>query len=304
MQDQQRAVANIRSFNRFYTQFLGLLNRHILDSDFSLTEARVLLEISREASCQANELADRLQIDRSFLSRILKRLESRELIGRTASPCDARASLIRLQPAGQEVLTELDGRSDRQIGSLIASLTPAELSSVQSAMRVIRDKLSPALHPVQIRGYAQGDEAYVIRRHAELYAREYGLDAAFAAMVDGLVTRFVQTLDPACECLLIPETDGRRMGSVAIARADADTAQLRFFLLEPEARGLGLGLRLAESALAFARGAGYRHVFLETISLLTSARAIYTRLGFSVTHTRPQQDWGREVLEERWEMDL
>lgn len=304
MPDNAVAVANIRSFNRFYTHILGLLNQHILDSDFSLTEARVLLEISKGEPCQANLLADRLRLDRSFLSRILKRLEGKGLVLRTPDPADSRASHIRITPEGRAVLAELDGRSEAQIGEMIAPLTLDELGEVQQAMRLIRERFSAALSPVVIRGYRPGDEAYIIRRHAEMYREDYGLNDAFAAMVDGLVTRFVQKLNPARECVLMPELSGRPMGCIALADAGDGVAQLRFFLLEKEARGMGLGIRLAGAAVDFARKAGYRHIFLETISALTAARTIYARLGFVITHTHAQSDWGPEVLDERWEMDL
>lgn len=304
MQNNAAAIAGIRSFNRFYTHILGLLNQHILDSDFSLTEARVLLEVSKTEPCQANALADRLRLDRSFLSRILKRLEGKALIARTPDPADSRASHIAITPEGKTVLGELDSRSEAQIGSLIAALSPAELQEVQRAMRLIRDQFSRAVSPVTIRGYRAGDEDYIIRRHGEMYLAEYDLSEVFAQFVDGLVRRFVQSLNPARECVLIPELGGAPMGSIAIADAGGETAQLRFFLLEKEARGMGLGLRLAEAAVDFARKAGYRHIFLDTISDLTSARAIYKRLGFTVTETHTQCDWGREVLNEKWEMDL
>lgn len=304
MQEQHKAIAHIRSFNRFYTHILGLLNRHILDSEFSLTEARVLLEISKSPQNQANALADRLRIDRSFLSRILRRLETKGLIARTPVPQDSRAHAIMLTPAGHGVLRELDGRSEAQILSLIQTLSPDDLAAVQQAMEVIRDRFSQSVCPVTVRSYRQGDAAYIIQSHTALYRQEYGLTEAFGAFVDRLVRQFTQTLDPACECVLIPQCEGRPLGSIAIAKVDAHTAQLRFFLLEQEARGLGLGLRLAQAALAFAKQAGYRHIVLETISDLTSARAIYRRLGFAITHTHPHADWGREVLEERWEMDL
>jgi DNA-binding MarR family transcriptional regulator/RimJ/RimL family protein N-acetyltransferase len=304
MPDNAAAIANIRSFNRFYTHILGLLNQHILDSDFSLTEARVLLEISKGQPCQANLLADRLRLDRSFLSRILKRLEGKGVVLRTPDPADSRASHIRITPEGKQVLAELDGRSEEQIGAMVEALSPAELAEVQQAMRLIRDRFTGALSPAVIRGYREGDGDYMIRRHAEMYKAEYGLNESFATMVDGLVTRFVEKLNPARECVLIPELSGRPMGCIALADAGDGVAQLRFFLLEKEARGMGLGYRLAGAAVDFARKVGYRHIFLETISALTAARTIYSRLGFSITHTHLQSDWGPEVLDERWEMDL
>lgn len=304
MQEQAKAIAHIRSFNRFYTHLLGLLDRHILDSDFSLTEARVLLEISKGERCQANALAVRLKIDRSYMSRIVRKLESKGLLTRAAAAQDSRAIDIRITPQGRAVLSELDGRSEAQVLSLVKGLSQAERTAVLDAMNLIRDRFSQAVYPVTIRGYQAGDEAYIIRRHAELYREEYGLNETFAAFVEQLVHAFAAKLNPQRECVLIAESEGRPLGSIAIADAGEGTAQLRFFLLEPEARGFGLGLKLTEAALDFARKAGYRHIFLETISILTSARTIYRRMGFRIAHTHPQADWGREVLEERWEMAL
>ena len=301
---QDNAIAHIRSFNRFYTHMLGLLNQHILHSEFSLTEARVLLEINKSNSAQANALADRLAIDRSFFSRIVKRFTARGLVVKSPSVRDSRAIDLALTPAGQAVLSDLDARAIGQMCTLIQGFSPAELDAVQDAMTLIRDLFSNALYPVHIRGYAPGDAQYIIRRHEALYAQEYGLDHTFAAMVDALVTRFAATFDPARECVLIPEMHGQRMGSIAIARADDATAQLRFFLLEPEARGLGIGLKLVEEALAFARSAGYSAIFLETISILTSARALYKRAGFALQSAHPQRLWGRDVVEERWFLRL
>ncbi len=305
MQDEQtKAIAHIRSFNRFYTHTLGLLNRHILDSDFSLTEVRILMEIGKSPSSQSNAIADRLAIDRSFVSRILKRLMSKGLISKTPCGKDARAKDIAITSEGRAVLAEMDARSNTQIASLINGLSSTALCEIEQAMSLIRRQFSAALYPVRIRGYQPGDAQYIIHRHRDLYAQEYGLSSTFADYVDTLVTRFTSTLNPARECVLIPEMNGQRLGSIAIARADEQTAQLRFFLLEPQARGFGLGMRLAQEALAFARNAGYTHIFLETISALTSARAIYHRLGFRIVHTQPQNNWSREVLEERWEMAL
>ena len=303
-QAQTKAIAHIRSFNRFYTHILGLLDQHILDSDFSLTEARVLLEISKSDHCKANALGERLQIDPSYLSRIIRRLEDKALVTKTPAPADNRFNDLGLTAEGRQVLTDLDGRSEAQILSLIQTLSPEELTAVQDAMSLIRGKLSHAVFPAVIRGYREGDADYIIQRHMALYLTEYGLSETFGAYVESLVRRFTQNLDPACECVLIPEIGVQRMGSIAIAKADAQTAQLRYFLLEPEARGYGLGIQLVEAALAFARKIGYKRIFLETLSILTTARTIYKRMGFEITHTHPHADWGREVLEERWELDL
>lgn len=304
MTDQPQAIAQIRSFNRFYTHVLGLLDRRILDSAFSLTEARVLLEISKKDGCQAHGVATRLGLDRSYLSRILKRFESLGLIGKSAAAGDGRFVDLRITDAGREALDQLSGRSDTQVASLIRGLPAEDVAEVLSAMALIREKLSQAAFPVTIRGYRPGDEEYVIRRHRELYLEEYGLSGVFADYVDRGVRQLAGRLTPGRECILIPEVDGRPMGSIAIAEYGGRTAQLRYFLLEPEARGYGLGLRLVAAALDFARQAGYTDLFLETISALTTARAIYARAGFRLVHSESHAKWGVPVEEERWEMTL
>ncbi|MDD3214254.1 MAG: helix-turn-helix domain-containing GNAT family N-acetyltransferase [Eubacteriales bacterium] len=298
------AVGHIRSFNRFYTRILGLLNKHILDSDFSPTEARVLLEISMHPDDRARELSQRLAVDASYLSRMLKSFETKGLITRTPCAQDNRLNEIHLTEKGEQTLAELGRRSDAQVLSLVEALPDAELNSVLHAMNLIREQFSHAAFPAVIRGYRKGDEDYMIRRHRELYLKEYGLSAVFAEYVDRTVHELTDHLDPVKECVLIPEIDGQPMGSIAIAKRDGQTAQLRYFLLDPEARGHGLGLRLIEAALDFCRKAGYQRVFLETISLLTTARSLYSRMGFRIYQSRVQSDWGREVVEEYWELML
>ena len=304
MTTQNEATQKIRSFNRFYTHLLGLLDRHILDSDFSLTEARVLLEISKENGTTARKLTERLKIDPSYMSRMLRGFEARSLITQTPSPTDSRSKVITSTAEGLFALERLSERSDAQVRSLTDALSPEELQSVLDAMALIRSQFSRAVFPAVIRNYLPGDEEYIIRRHRELYLNEYGLNEAFAGYVHKTVHQLTDHLDPSNECVMIAEVNGRPMGSIAIARVDAQNAQLRFFLLEPEARGYGLGLRLAESAIAFCRKIGYTHVFLETINLLTTARSIYKRLGFQLTRSFPQTDWGPDVIEEYWELTL
>lgn len=304
MPDNQKAIAQIRSFNRFYTHILGLLDRHILDSDFSLTEARVLLEISKSKNCKAHELADKLKIDRSYLSRMIKGFEAKKLITKTPSSTDSRFNDLTLTEKAREALEELNQLSDAQTLSLIEALSSAEINEVTSAMALIRERFSQTLFPVSIRGYRSGDEEYIISRHEDLYRREYSLSATFAGYVDRGVRKLAANLNPEKECILIPEVEGRPMGSIAIAHVDNHTAQLRYFLLEPEARGHGLGLKLVASALDFARAAGYTHIFLETISVLASARTIYKRAGFQLVQEEPHSKWGPDVVEEHWEMDL
>ena len=304
MGDQRQAIAQIRSFNRFYTHILGLLDRHILATDFSLTEARVLLEISKGKGSEPHALADRLKIDRSYLSRMIKRFEAKGLVVKTPSTRDSRFVRVAATPAALTVLDELSLRSNAQVQTLLQNLAPDEVTAVLEAMSLIREKFTQAVYPVTFRGYREGDAEYIIRRHEILYLKEYGLSEVFAGYVEQGVHRLADHLNPAKECFLIPEVDHRPMGSIAIARVDDQTAQLRYFLLEPEARGYGLGLRMVNSALDFARKVGYKHIFLETISALTTARTLYRRAGFQLVHSQRHAQWGSEVDEERWEMDL
>ncbi len=302
--DRDGAVARIRSFNRFYTNILGLLNQHILDSDFSLTEARVLWEITKTDHATAIALGERLKIDRGYMSRILKKSEALGLITRIQSPSDNRFQHIKITDAGRRMLGELNGRSEAQLTELIRLMKDEELTALLNAMDLVRARFSEAASPATIRSYRPGDEEYVIRRHRELYKEEYNLSDSFCEYVDKNVRLLAERLDPEKECILIPEINGKPMGSIAIAKFDDETAQLRYFLLEPEARGLGLGNRLADEALNFCRRAGYKRVFLITIDLLTSARAIYKSKGFVLTDSQPNTEWLDYVMEERWEMAL
>ena len=302
--DRDSAVTQIRSFNRFYTNILGLLNQHILDSDFSLTEARVLWEISKSDRATAIALGERLKIDRGYMSRILKKAESQGLITRVQSPTDNRFQHIKITNEGRQALEELNGRSEAQLAELIRLMKDEELGALLNAMDLVRARFSEAASPALIRHYRPGDEDYVIRRHRALYKEEYNLSESFCEYVNKNVRLLAERLDPEKECILIPEIQGKPMGSIAIAKFDDETAQLRYFLLEPEARGLGLGNRLADEALAFCRRAGYKRVFLITIDLLTSARAIYKSKGFQLVDSQPNTEWRDFVMEERWEMEL
>ncbi len=298
------SISQIRSFNRFYTNVLGLLNQSILDSGYSLTEARILYELGKTNPCSANQLSARLNIDRSYMSRVLKHFARKGLIAKELSPKDSRVHQLRLTRAGVEAAQELNRKSEEQLIKLTAPLNEAAISEITQAMKIIQSNLSAALQRVTIRDFALPDIEYVITRHKELYAEEYGFSPVFGAYVEKGVRRFAQTFDAENECMLIAEQDTHPVGSIVIVRNKEDTAQLRYFLLEPSVRGQGLGNRLVDSALAFCRSKGYRVVFLETISILEAARHIYAKHGFILTHTHENLEWGRGVTEERWELAL
>ncbi|MFA9378705.1 MAG: GNAT family N-acetyltransferase [Lachnotalea sp.] len=304
MKDSSNAITQIRSFNRFYTKVLGLLDQHILESAYSLTEVRVLHEISRTNQCTAMVLGNHLEIDRSYMSRIIKHLGKGELITKVQSSLDNRIYYIALTQKGLNIIEELNEKSEDQIKKLFEYIEPEELDRILEAMNVIKSRITESMYHVTIRNFVQDDIEYLILRHQSLYPVEYGLSSIFADSVKLVVQQFVEHFDSNMECILIAEANGCRLGSIAIAKADSKTAQLRFFLLEPEARGKGIGKMLIESALQFSRERGYLHIFLETISKLKTARYLYKSNGFEITHTHEKPEWGMDVIEERWEMDL
>lgn len=304
MQNHSDSINKIRSFNRFYTNILGLLNQHILESKYSLTEVRVMLEISKINHCTANALASQLNIDRSYMSRIIKNLEKSELITKAQSKKDNRIKFITLTEKGSETINKLSKRSDKQITSLIQPLDQNQLTKLTEAMGIIKNILSDSVNPIIIRNFNAEDINYVISRHRILYEEEYGLTSVFSDYVKKVVTHFAKYYDQNSECMLIAEIEKKPVGSIAIAKSDNSTAQLRYFLIEPEIRGRGLGHRLVKIALDFCREKGYKHVFLETISSLKAARHIYKNHGFTLTSSHENPSWGNNVLEERWDLHI
>lgn len=304
MQNNFDSIRKIRSFNRFYTNILGLLNQHILESGYSLTEARVILEISKINQCTANALSTQLDLDRSYMSRIIKNLEKDALIAKVQSQKDNRVNFITLTPNGHEILAILEKKSDEQITVLIHPLEQSQLVKVTEAMETVKSILADSINPILIRNFIDEDIDYVISRHRILYAEEYGLTSAFSDYVDKGVHHFAQQYDATCECMLVAELKKKPVGSIAIVKSNDSTAQLRYFLIEPKMRGRGLGHRLVKMALDFCREKGYKHVFLETIDSLKPARHIYKSHGFSLTSSHKNSTWGESILEERWDLDL
>ncbi len=304
MKNRSDSIAHIRSFNRFYTNVLGLLDRHLLDSGYSLTEARVLFEIGKMDYCTANTMVNQLNIDCSYMSRIIKRFELNQLVVKTQSQKDSRVNCIMLTEKGRQEVDELSQKSDAQVKKMIETLSQAELIEVMDAMEVIQNRISNAVSPIIIRNFIKSDIDYVIMRHQDLYEKEYGLSSVFRSYVEKNVHYFYEHFDDQKECMLIAELDGHPVGSIVIVKVDDKIAQLRYFLLEPETRGRGLGNKLVDMVLDFCREKGYQHIFLETISFLQAARHIYKSKGFEITQTHENPEWGKDVLEERWDLDL
>ncbi len=301
-------VGAVRRFNRFYTRQIGLLNEGLLDSPFSLTEVRALYELAHREHPTAADLCKELGLDAGYLSRILRSFEKQGLIEKKDSSLDARQSLLTLTGKGRKVFEPLDARSDAQVGAMLSQLSPANQGTLIQAMQAIESALGArSVKPSSylLRQHRPGDMGWVVQRHGELYWQEYRYDERFEALVARIVADFVEKLDPARERCWIAEKDGERVGSVFLVRKSRTVAKLRLLLMEPSARGLGLGGRLVSECVRFAREAGYKKMMLWTQSELTAARAIYQKAGFEMVGKKRHQSWGRnDLAAETWEMKL
>jgi DNA-binding MarR family transcriptional regulator/GNAT superfamily N-acetyltransferase len=299
-------IEQVRAFNRDYTRRLGLLSRGLLDSPWSLTQVRVLYEIAHRPDVTAAELADALALDRGYLSRILRGFAAKRLLARSASSADARRQHLRLTPLGQRVLAPLERRAQQQVRTLLAPLDSARRETLLAAMSSIRLAFDPqtTASELVLRGHRPGDMGWVVERHGALYAAEYGWNEAFEALVAGITAEFISTLDPARERCWIAEAHGRRLGCVFLVAGEGGAARLRLLLVEPEARGLGLGRRLVRECVGFARAAGYRRLVLWTHANLAAARHLYQEAGFELTSSEPRHSFGKDVVSETWELGL
>ncbi|WP_305075894.1 helix-turn-helix domain-containing GNAT family N-acetyltransferase [Microtetraspora sp. AC03309] len=297
-------VAEVRAFNRFYTGVIGVLGVGMLDTPYSLTEARVLFELS--TSSEAGAISRTLGLDPGYLSRLLGRFETDGLITREKSARDGRRQVVRLTDKGRAAYAMLDERSVVDVGAMLDPLTEEDRRRLLAAMATIQDALDPPARrePYVIRPPRPGDLGWVVHRHGVLYSEEYGWGAAFEALVARIVADYAAGHDPAREAGWIAEVDGRPVGSVFCVRKDDTTAQLRLLLVEPSTRGMGIGRRLVEECLRFARGAGYRRIMLWTRDALVGARRIYGNAGFELVEEHPGEDSGQAVVEEVWAMDL
>lgn len=298
-------ITEVRGFNRFYTNILGLLDRHILHSGYSLTEARVLFEISKTEHCTANQLCSALDIDRSYMSRIISKFEKNGLLRRHTSNVDNRIIEIHLTEKGFEIFHELNNRSNKQIDDLISKLENDDCENLISAMRTVKKYFSVATKDIKIRPYAEGDIFYVIDRQLSLYQleRQFTSETWKNYLTQGVIN-LIENFNLEKDCMFILECDGNAAGCIAITHVEEEVAQLRYFFLEPELRGLGAGTSLLNMALIFCHEKKYKHVFLWTVSAQESARILYKKAGFKITETSENSDWGVPVVEERWDLDL
>ena len=277
--DFDRRIADLRRFNRFYTQKIGVLEEGLLSSPFSLTEARVLYELACADQLTATRLGAQLALDPGYLSRILRSFERRGLIRRIRSPTDRRVDLLSLTAPGRAAFAPLDARSHDQIGAMLDELSEDQQIRLVAAARALERLLGPdagGQAPYYLlRPHRPGDMGWVVQRHGALYAQEYGWDIRFEGLVAEIVGQFVKSFDPRRECCWIAEQTGENVGSVFLVAEDEATAKLRLLLVEPKARGTGIGARLVRECVCFARQAGYARVRLWTNSVLVAARHLY-----------------------------
>jgi DNA-binding MarR family transcriptional regulator/GNAT superfamily N-acetyltransferase len=300
-------IPTIRSFNRFYTRQIGVLQEKLLDSQFSLAEVRVLYELAHRDHPAAAELSAELGLDPGYLSRILRGFQVRGLVEKLPSDRDARQSLLALTAKGKEVFAALDARSSQQVSQMLAALSPEKRQRLLQGMRAIEDVLNPCSQPTTpylLRPHQPGDMGWVVHRHGALYSQEYGYDEHFEALVAGIVAKFIQHFDPESERCWIAERDGEIVGSVFLVKKTKAVAKLRLLLVEPSARGLGIGKRLVAECVRFARQVGYKKIILWTQSELTAARRIYENAGFKLVDHKPHHSWSKDLVAEVWELKL
>ena len=309
-------IETIRRFNRFYTRRIGVLHEGLLDSKFTLTESRLLWELAHADGQTATDLARTLELDAGYLSRLLTGLKERGLIKGTRSTDDARQQHLALTTAGKRAFAPLDTRSRADVGALLATLGEPQqqqlLASMTTIERLLGEPTPRAEPPYTLRPHRAGDIGWVVSRHGALYTGEYGWDQRFEALVARIAADFIDRFDAQREACWIAERGDERIGSIFLVQALDEatqapidgTAQLRMLLIEPSARGLGLGKRLVDECTRFARQAGYRKIMLWTNANLLAARAIYAKAGYVLTHTEQHHSFGHDLVGEIWELEL
>jgi DNA-binding MarR family transcriptional regulator/GNAT superfamily N-acetyltransferase len=302
-------AARFRAFNRLYTRFIGTLREGLLDTEYSLAEARVIYELATREAPTASEIAEALGLDAGYLSRLLAKLERGGLLKRTASTRDSRSADLTLTATGMAAFQKLNTRSDNQAREILEGLPPAGRAQLIHAMGAIETVLTPAVpkSPVYVlRPPRAGDMGWVVCREAVGYAEEYGFDATFEALAARIVADFVNSFDPRRERCWIAEVNGESAGHVFLVQHPdrADTAKLRLLFVEPGARGMGLGHALVAECIRFARGAGYKGIELWTQSILAGARRIYEKAGFHLVGEEPHHSFGQDLVAQSWELEL
>ena len=297
----------VRRFNRFYTQRIGALREGLLDSQFSLAEVRVLYELAQRKNLTASELAKDLALDAGYLSRILRGFRKHGLVTRQASASDSRRSHLSLTTKGQRTFAKLNTRSQKDVAQSLGKVHATDQKRLIGAMQTIERLLGPRTEskvPYIIRPPQPGDMGWIIHRHGALYAQEYEWDEQFEGLVAEIVAKFTLNHDAKRERCWIAEKDGEIVGSIFLVKRSTTIARLRLLLVEPSARGLGIGARLVDECVRFARQAGYRKITLWTNDVLHAARHIYQKAGFKLVHEGPHHSFGHDLVEQTWELSL
>ena len=299
-------IPQIREFNRFYTRRIGVLGEGYLRTPYSLAQARLLYELAQQRRTRWKDLLDGLGLDPGYLSRILKKLEKQRLLTRSVSAKDRRVSHLSLTAKGRRAFADLNRRSQTEIAKMLKPLPPAACDRLVASMGAIRELLDPAAAPDQItlRAHQPGDIGWVISRHGELYTREYRWDATFEALVAEIAGNFLKNFDAAREHCWIAERKGQRVGCIFLVKQSKTVAKLRLLLVDPAARGTGLGTRLVDECIATARRAGYKKLTLWTNDTLHAARRIYQRAGFVLVQEEKHHSFGHDLVGQFWELNL
>jgi DNA-binding MarR family transcriptional regulator/GNAT superfamily N-acetyltransferase len=303
------STAAFRSFNRAYTRFLGTLNNHYLHTDYSLAEGRVLYELATRHKPQAKEVAEALGLDPGYLSRILRKFERKGLVARATAKHDRRASDLRLTARGRAAIRTLNLRADQQARTVLGKLSAAQRSKLTTALSTIEEAVlggQPSPPPIVLRTHRAGDMGMVVHLEGAGYVEQYGWDNTFEALAARIVADFIQNFDAARERCWIAERDGVHVGHIFLVRhpEQRDTAKLRLLYVDPAARGTGLGTRLVEECVGFARAAGYRKITLWTQSILSAAHRIYQAAGFQLVREEPHHSFGKDLVGQTWELEL
>jgi DNA-binding MarR family transcriptional regulator/GNAT superfamily N-acetyltransferase len=303
-----KSVQAVRRFNRFYTRKIGVLEEGLLKSPYSLTDVRVLYELANRQQTTASELAANLALDAGYLSRIIQKFEKLHFVDRRRSKQDGRQSLLELTQAGKKAFAPLDSQSSEQVRKMLANLSAPQQVRLINAMSTIQSVLEPrdsAPAPYLLRQHEPGDMGWVVYRHGVLYSQEYGYDERFEALVAEIVGEFIKNYDRSRERCWMAERDGEIVGSVFLVKQSNSLAKLRLLLVEPSARGLGIGRRLVAECIRLARQAGYKKMILWTQSELAAARKIYQDAGFKLVKQEAHESWGRDdLVSETWKLKL
>ncbi len=300
-------IRKIRSFNRFYTLEIGLITKKFLDSNYSLVQARILFELNNTSNICAKDLVNRIGLDPTYLSKILKKFEKDRLLTKRISIKDSRKQILSLTQEGQNVYSSLREISNKQISFLIQNLSNEQKRILVNSMETVEKILTcknKSSNFYLIRSHRPGDIGFIIHRHGVLYAQEYGFNDQFDGYVANGLASFVKNYNPVKEHIWIAEINGSIIGSVAIVQCEEEVAQLRWLIVEPTEQGKGVGKKLVNEAILFAKQKGYKKIILWTIDFLDAARKLYSNADFELVETKKNKGWGKELVEERWELLL